>query len=86
MSPHPTPENRGKMLLRSVAVWYTQTMTIKEIVIGAIEKLPDTATWAEVQERVNFIAGVRHGLSELDEGKGVPHEKVKEEFAEWLTK
>ena len=73
------------ILLYSIAVWYTGVMTIKEIAIGAIEKLPDTATWVEVQERINFVAGVRHGLCELDEGKGIPHERVKEEFAEWLT-
>ena len=23
--------------------------------------------------------------SNLDEGKGIPHDRVKEEFAEWLT-
>jgi len=60
-------------------------MTIKEMAIHAIEKLPDTATWAEIQERINFVVGVRHGLHELDEGKGISHQKVKEEFAEWLT-
>jgi len=59
-------------------------MTIKEIAIHAIEELPDNARWEEIQERINFMAGVRKGLYELDQNQGIPHQKVKEEFAEWL--
>ena len=60
-------------------------MTIREIAIHTIEELPEDATWEDVQERINFIGGVRKGLRELDEGKGIPHERVKEEFAQWLA-
>ena len=60
-------------------------MTSKEIALKTIKQLPEDATWEDIQERINFVAGVRKGLRELDEGKGVPHDKVKEEFAEWLT-
>ncbi len=65
---------------------YTKGMTSKEIAIKTIEQLPEDATWEDIQERINFIAAVRKGLGELDAGKGVAHDKVKEEFAEWLTK
>ncbi|MFA4836839.1 MAG: hypothetical protein WC749_12315 [Dehalococcoidia bacterium] len=60
-------------------------MTIKEIAVRSIQGLPEDASWEDVQERINFIAGVRKGLRELDEGKVIPHEKVKEEFSEWLS-
>ncbi len=60
-------------------------MTVKEIALETIRQLPEDATWDDIQERIHFVAGVRKGLRELDEGKGIPHEKVKEEFAEWLT-
>jgi len=60
-------------------------MTAKERAIRSIRELPDDATWEDVQERINFIAGVRKGLRDLDEGKGVPHDRVREEFAEWLS-
>lgn len=60
-------------------------MTIKEIAIKTIEQLPEDATWDDIQERINFVAGVRKGLRELDEGNGIPHEKVREEFGEWLS-
>jgi hypothetical protein len=59
-------------------------MTTKEIALKTIEELPETASWEDIQERINFIVGVRKGLRELDEGQGIPHDKVKEEFAEWL--
>jgi len=59
-------------------------MTTKEAAIKTIQDLPDDATWEDVQERINFVAGVRKGIRELNEGKGIPHEKVREEFAEWL--
>lgn len=61
-------------------------MTTKETAIQTIEKLPDDTTWDEIQERIDFIVGVHKGLRELDEGKGIPHQRVKEEFAEWLSR
>ena len=57
----------------------------KEIAIRCIRELPEDATWEDIQERINFIAGVRRGLRELDEGKGIAHDRVREEFAEWLS-
>jgi predicted transcriptional regulator len=60
-------------------------MTTKEIAIHTIEELPEDATWDDVEERINFVVGVRKGLRELDEGKGIPHDRVREEFAQWLT-
>jgi len=60
-------------------------MTTKEIAIKSIQELPESATWEDIQERINFVAGVRKGLRELDEGKGIPHEQIREEFREWLS-
>ncbi len=60
-------------------------MTTKQIALKTIEQLPENASWEDIQERINFIVGVRKGLRELDEGRGIPHDKVQEEFAEWLT-
>lgn len=60
-------------------------MKSKEIALKTIEQLPEDASWEDIQERINFVAGVRKGLRQLDEGKGVPHDKVRDEFAEWLT-
>ena len=55
-------------------------MTIKEAAVRSIQQLPEDATWEDVQERINFVAGVRKGLRELDEGQGLSHEQVREEL------
>jgi len=60
-------------------------MTIKKIAIKSIQDLPEDATWEDIQERINFVAGVRKGLRELDERRGIPHEDIKKEFREWLS-
>ena len=60
-------------------------MTTKETVIKSIQELPVDATWKDIQGRIDFAAGIRKGLRELDEGKGVPHERIREEFSEWLS-
>jgi len=61
-------------------------MTIKQMAMKTIEELPEDASWEDIQERINFVAGVPKALRELDEGKAMPHDKVKEEFAEWLAR
>lgn len=60
-------------------------MTAKEIAIKTIQQLPPDATWEDIRERISFVAGVRKGPRELDEGGGFSHEKVKREFTEWLS-
>ncbi|MEW6459096.1 MAG: hypothetical protein AB1441_08530 [Bacillota bacterium] len=60
-------------------------MTTKEIAIRSIQELPENATWEDIQERINFIAGIRKGIREIDEGKGIPHEHIRERFREWLS-
>ena len=59
-------------------------MNTKELAIRTLEELPEDATWEDVQERINFLAGIRKGLRELDAGKGIPHGCVRDEFAQWL--
>jgi hypothetical protein len=54
-------------------------MTVKEIAISTIRELPDDATWEDIQDRVNFVAAVRHGLREIEEGKTISHEQVRED-------
>ncbi|HIJ65547.1 MAG TPA: hypothetical protein HPP77_06295 [Candidatus Hydrogenedentes bacterium] len=60
-------------------------MSTKATAIHIIESLPEDATWDDIQERINFVAGVRKGLRELDQGKAIPHKKVTKDFEEWLS-
>jgi hypothetical protein len=56
-------------------------MTTKETAIKTIDELPEDASWEDIQERINFVVAIHKGLRELDAGKEIPHEKLKEEFA-----
>ena len=60
-------------------------MTAKEIAIQTIQGLPENVTWEDIQERINFIAGIRKGLREIEDGKGIPHHQIRKEWMEWLS-
>ncbi|MEW6348146.1 MAG: hypothetical protein AB1646_03735 [Thermodesulfobacteriota bacterium] len=60
-------------------------MTSKEAALRTIQDLPEDASWEDILERIHFVAGVRRGLRDLDEGKGLAHERVREEFSTWLS-
>ena len=61
-------------------------MKTKDLAIEKIKELPDDATWEDIKERIDFIAGVRKGLSDLDEGKFFDHDEIKKELKEWTSK
>jgi hypothetical protein len=60
-----------------------KNMTAKETAIRVIQELPEDASWEDIQERINFVAGVRKGLRELDQGKGIAHERVTKGVVEF---
>jgi predicted transcriptional regulator len=53
-------------------------MTGKEIAIKTIQELPDSATWADIEERIRFLAGIDKGLADIKAGRTISHEQVKE--------
>jgi hypothetical protein len=55
-------------------------MTTKELAIQTISRLPDSANWTQIEERIHFAAGLSKGLYELDRDEGIAHSAVKEEF------
>jgi len=58
-------------------------MAIKEDVIQLINELPDNSTIDDIMEELYFKLQVDEGLKELDEGKGIAHEEVKERVSKW---
>jgi hypothetical protein len=53
------------------------TRTAREQILDAVQDLPPDATFDDAIERLVFLAKVEAGLTELDQGKGIPHEEVK---------
>lgn len=59
---------------------------IKEQVIQMIKELPDKASIDDIMAELYFRLEVDKGLKELDEGKGIPHDKIEKRMAKWLNR
>ncbi len=51
--------------------------TTRDRIIEALQDLPPDATFDDAIERLVFLAKIEAGLTEVDTGKGIPHDKVK---------
>jgi len=60
-------------------------MTSKEIAIKTIRELPDSATWADIEERTRFLSAIDRGLADIKAGRVIPHDEVKESLKKWLS-
>ena len=60
-------------------------MSSKEIVRELLAKLPEEASLGDIAAEIEFVAGIREGLAELDAGQGIDHEEMKRRYAEWLS-
>ena len=60
--------------------------TAKEEVRKLLDRLPDGASFEEIQYRVYLLDEVTRGEEELDRGEGIEHAEVKRRLAEWLEK
>jgi hypothetical protein len=49
-----------------------------ELILSALRERPADATFEDAIQRIVFLMKVREGLDGLDQGKGVPHEQVKQ--------
>jgi hypothetical protein len=58
---------------------------LKDEVIRMIERLPDDAGISDIMAELYFRQRVDAGLKELDEGKGISHDQVRERLAKWLS-
>jgi len=61
-------------------------MTNKEIVQDLLRRIPDDASLQEIARELEFIAAVRQGLSELDNGDSIPIEEVEKKLPSWIIK
>ncbi len=59
---------------------------VKQQVVKIIESLPDEATVDDIMAELYFKMQVDAGLKELDEGKGLSHDEVKERLSKWLSR
>ena len=58
--------------------------TAKDEVRKILDRLPDDASLEDIQYEIYVVQNVEQGLSDLDEGRTVSHEDVKQRMAKWL--
>lgn len=51
--------------------------------IETVKELPNEFELEELLERLVFIEKVEQGLTQLEEGKTIPHSEVKEMVKKW---
>jgi predicted transcriptional regulator len=56
------------------------TASVKEEARRLVERLPDDATWEDLQYQIYFRQAVEAGLKDSDEGRVVPLEEARRRF------
>jgi predicted transcriptional regulator len=60
--------------------------TAKQMVLEAVHRLPEEASFHDIAEEVAFLAALREGQEDLSQGKVVSNEEIKRRLDSWLTK
>ena len=60
-------------------------MTVKDEIVEMIKRLPDDADADDILEALLLRIKIDAAGREIEEGRGIPHEQVKEHFRKWLT-
>ncbi|MBM3821752.1 MAG: hypothetical protein FJ404_02480 [Verrucomicrobia bacterium] len=58
-------------------------MSNKDIVKGLWERSPQEASLSDIAQEIEFVAGVRDGLAELDRGEQMTTETLRERVRQW---
>ena len=59
--------------------------TAKQDVRDLLEKLPDEATFDDIEYQIYVLHEIREGIAEADRGELLDHEEVKRRMAKWLA-
>ena len=58
--------------------------TAKEEIKEMLEKLPDNASFEEIQYHIYVQEKIEHGINEVREGRVVSQEESEKRMAKWL--
>ena len=61
-------------------------MSDKQSVLEAIRRLPDEVTLREICDEIEFLAAVREGEQQADQGRLIPLEQMEKNLQTWLSK
>jgi predicted transcriptional regulator len=61
-------------------------MTTRQIVQDLLQRLPEDVSLHDVAREIEFVAAVREGLAQIDDGRRIPIEEVERELPSWVIK
>jgi len=61
-------------------------MSDKQAALEAIGRLPDEISFRDIAKELEFLAAVREGEAQADQGRVIPLEQVEQNLQSWLSK
>jgi predicted transcriptional regulator len=81
---------RSRKPRHCVCIWrilqHNHRMTVKRMVLEAVEQVPEDASFDEIARRLEVVAAIQKGLASLDRGEGKSIDEVEKLVASWTTK
>ena len=81
-SVRPTWETASGLTIQRRRLIDMGSSTSRDQILEALQDLPSDATFDDAIERLIFLAKIDAGLSEIDAGKGIPHDEVKRQLSQ----
>jgi sRNA-binding protein len=60
-------------------------MSSKEVVRELLKKIPDEASLIDIAHEIEFVAGIREGLAELEQGQSLSAEQLRTRLRSWTS-
>ena len=57
--------------------------SVKEKAKGVIDNLPEDSTMDDIMHALYIQIKFNHGIEQIEQGKGLPHEDAKEMMRQW---
>jgi len=57
----------------------------KQLALDALNRMPDSATLQQISEELAILAAIRRGEAEVDAGRVLSHEDVRQRSATWTS-
>jgi predicted transcriptional regulator len=64
---------------------YFSSMTDKQAVVDALQRLPENASLEEITEELHIMAAVRRGRADVGAGRTKTHEEAQKLVESWAT-
>jgi predicted transcriptional regulator len=57
----------------------------KQIVLEAVHRLPEEASFQDIADEIAFLAAVREGEEDVKHGRVISNDEMKKRLEQWLT-